>query len=116
MLDRQQYAEAEFAFQRVVHLLPAYERGYVNVAIAEYSRARYPQAVVWLDRAAKLDASDDRATYYRGLCLRWGGNFDRAIEILSPVGERWPRFRQGPSGTGLFTDAAEALGGSKNPV
>ena len=94
MLDRLQFAEARDAFSHVVALDPKYEPGYVNVAIAEYSRGRYPQALEWLDRAQKLDASDGRAAFYRGLTLRWQNKYDDAIAALRPVADQWPRFRQ----------------------
>jgi len=94
MIDRQQYAEAVDAFKHVVALDPKYEPGYVNVAIAEYSRGRYADALAWIDRSAKLDPTDARATYYKGLCLRWQNHYDEAIATLEPVAQQYPRFRQ----------------------
>lgn len=94
MLDRLQFAEAAEAFRNVVKLDANYEAGYVNVAIAEYSRGRYADSLSWLDRAAAMDPNDARAQYYRGLNLRWQGHFDQAIAVMKPVGERYPRFRQ----------------------
>ncbi len=94
MIDRQQFAEASDAFRHVVELQPKYEPGYVNVAIAEYMRGRYVESLTWLDKAKAMSADDQRAAYYRGLCLRWTGKFDEAIAVLQPVADRYPRFRQ----------------------
>ena len=94
MLDRQQFAEAVDAFKHVVALDAKYEPGYVNVAIAEYSRGRYVDALGWLDRSEHLDPTDVRAMYYRGLSLRWQTHYDEAIAALTPVAQQYPRFRQ----------------------
>ena len=94
MLDREQYAEAVDAFKHVVEVDPKYEPGYVNVAIAEYSRGRYADALGWLARSSGLDPSDARAMYYKGLCLRWQTHYDDAIAALEPVAKQYPRFRQ----------------------
>jgi lipoprotein NlpI len=94
MLDREQYAEAVDAFKHVVEVNPKYEPGYVNVAIAEYSRGRYVDALGWLARSSSLDPSDARAMYYKGLCLRWQRHYDDAIAALEPVAKQYPRFRQ----------------------
>jgi lipoprotein NlpI len=94
MLDRLQYAEAVDAFKHVVEVDPKYEPGYVNVAIAEYSRGRYADALGWLTRSASLDPTDARAMYYKGLCLRWQTHYDDAIAALEPVAKQYPRFRQ----------------------
>ena len=94
MIDRQQFDEAFDAFSHVIAIDPKYEPGYVNVAIAEYMRGRYPAALGWLDRAFALKPVDYRAQYYKGLCQRWQNHYDAAIETLKPVGEAYPRFRQ----------------------
>jgi tetratricopeptide (TPR) repeat protein len=94
MLDRLQFAEAVDAFKHVVEIDPKYEPGYVNVAIAEYSRGRYTDALGWIARSASLDPSDARAMYYKGLCLRWQTHYDEAITSLEPVAKQYPRFRQ----------------------
>ena len=94
MLDRQQYAEAVDAFQHVIALDPKYERGYVNMAIAEYSRGRFPESLSWLDRALAMKPDDARARYYKGLNFRWQVRYDAAIEALEPVAAEYPRFRQ----------------------
>ena len=94
MIDRQQYAEAVDAFKHVVEVDPRYEPGYVNVAIAEYSRGRYADALAWIGRSAALDPADARAMYYKGLCLRWQTHYDDAIAALEPVARQYPRFRQ----------------------
>lgn len=94
MLDRQQYAEAVDAFQHVLRVDPKYQRGYTNVAIAEYMRGRYDESLRWIDRALAMDGSDARALYYRGLNLRWQQKYDQAIAALEPVAKQYPRFRQ----------------------
>jgi tetratricopeptide (TPR) repeat protein len=94
MIDRQQYTEAADAFQHVVVLDPTYERGYVNVAIAEYMQGRYPASLAWIDRAFAFDPTDARAQYYKGLCLRWQGKYEEAVAVLQPVADAYPRFRQ----------------------
>ncbi len=94
MLDRQQYAEACDAFQHVVALDPKYERGYVNVAIAEYSRGRFTESLAWLDRALAMKPGDPRALYYKGLNFRWQVRYNDAVAALEPVAAAFPRFRQ----------------------
>ena len=94
MVDRQQFSEAVEAFSHTVQLDPTYQPGYVNVAIAEYSRGRYPEALAWLARATHLKPNDPRAQYYTGLCYRWQNKYDEAIATLQPVAARYPRFRQ----------------------
>jgi tetratricopeptide (TPR) repeat protein len=94
MIDRQQFDEAFNAFSHVVAVDPKYEPGYVNVAIAEYMRGRYPAALHWIDLASKMKSDDSRALYYKGLCLRWQQRYEDAIAALQPVAEAYPRFRQ----------------------
>ncbi|ADW69521.1 Tetratricopeptide TPR_1 repeat-containing protein [Granulicella tundricola MP5ACTX9] len=94
MLDRLQFAEAVEAFHQVLKLDPKYQPGYVNVAVGEYSRGRYDEALRWLDRGLQMDPADARAMYFKGLCLRWQTHFDEAIAVLEPVAKQYPRFRQ----------------------
>jgi tetratricopeptide (TPR) repeat protein len=94
MIDRQMFAEAFNAFEQVVKLDPKYEPGYVNMAVADYMRGRYNDALKWIALSAKLDAADPRAQYYKGLCLRWQKHYEEAIATLEPVAAKYPRFRQ----------------------
>jgi Tfp pilus assembly protein PilF len=94
MVDRQMFAEAFNAFEHVVKLDPKYEPGYVNLAIADYMRGRYDDALKWIGQSATLDAADPRAQYYKGLCLRWQKHYIEAIATLEPIAQKYPRFRQ----------------------
>ncbi len=94
MIDRLQFAEAVDAFHQVIAADTKYEPGYVNIAIAEYSRGRYGDSLHWIAQALAIDPDDARALYYRGLCLRWQNHYPEAIAVLEPVAERYPRFRQ----------------------
>jgi tetratricopeptide (TPR) repeat protein len=116
MLDRQQYAEAVDAFHHVVQLDPKYEPGYVNVAIAEYSRGRYDEALGWIARSATLNPADNRAIYYKGLCLRWQNHYDEAIATLLPVAEKYPRFRQVHQGAGISLPDPAAFHGVESTI
>jgi tetratricopeptide (TPR) repeat protein len=94
MLERQQTAVATQAFRQVVAVDPAYQPGYVNVAIAEYTSGNYTEAEKWLAQALAKDPKDPRALYYRGLCERWQNHYDQAIATLQPVADQYPRVRQ----------------------
>ncbi len=94
MIDRQQFAEAVDAFHHVVAIDPTYERGYVNVAIAEYMGGRYDNALAWIKRAYAMDPKDARAQYYEGLSYRWQNKYEQAAATLQPVADAFPRFRQ----------------------
>lgn len=115
LLRQQQYWKAAEAFRRVVQINPDYVDGYINLAIASYSRLvdsridpdgpgnlspanpsyeKYGPALEYLDQALKKDPGNMRAVFYEGLIQRLQNNIPEAIKDLGGVVSRYPRFRQ----------------------
>jgi tetratricopeptide (TPR) repeat protein len=95
MLDAQQYAESERAFERVAALRPDYADAYTNVAIADFQWERYDAARASLDKALQLAPHNARALYYLALVERTQGNLEAAIGDLREVTGQFPRSRDG---------------------
>ena len=93
LLDAQQYADSEQAFERVTQLRPDYADAYTNVAIADFSWQRYAAARTNLDQALKLTPHNARALYYLALVDRIQGKPDNAIADLLEVIAQFPRSR-----------------------
>jgi tetratricopeptide (TPR) repeat protein len=115
LLRQQQYWKAADAFRKVVEINPGYSDGYVNLAIATYSRLvdtridpdgpgnmsaansfydKYEPALAYLNEALKKNPSSMRAAFYKGLIYRLENHLDDAIANLLPVIKSFPRFRQ----------------------
>jgi tetratricopeptide (TPR) repeat protein len=115
LLRQQQYWKAADAFRKVVGISPAYADGYINLAIATYSRLvdtridpdglgnmsatnpsydKYEPALRYLNQALEKNPSSMRAVFYKGLIYRLENQFDGAIANLLPVVKAYPRFRQ----------------------
>jgi tetratricopeptide (TPR) repeat protein len=115
LLRQQQYWKAADAFRKVVEINPGYADGYINLAIATYSRLvdirtdpdgpgnmspanssydRYEPALRYLNQALEKNPSSMRALFYKGLIYRLENHLDDAIANLSPVIKAYPRFRQ----------------------
>src|SRR5689334_16677831 len=115
LLRQQQYWKAADAFRKVVEINPAYADGYVNLAIATYSRLvdtridpdgpgnmspanssydKYEPALRYLNQALEKNPASMRAVFYKGLIYRLENQFDEAIANLLPVVTAYPRFRQ----------------------
>ncbi|HET9166333.1 MAG TPA: tetratricopeptide repeat protein, partial [Candidatus Angelobacter sp.] len=115
LLRQQQYWKAADAFRKVVEINPGYADGYINLAIATYSRLvdtridpdgpgnmsaanssydKYEPALSYLNQALEKNPSSLRAVFYKGLIYRLENQFDDAIANLLPVVKAYPRFRQ----------------------
>jgi len=95
MLDAQQYAESERAFERVAALRPDYADAFTNVAIADFQWERYDTARASLEKALQLAPHNARALYYLALVERTQGNLEAAIGDLRGVTAQFPRSRDG---------------------
>ena len=93
LLDAQQYAQSERAFERVVQLRPNYADAYTNVAIADFSWQRYDGSRTNLEKALKIAPHNARALYYLALVERIQGHPDAAIADLLEVMTQFPRSR-----------------------
>jgi Flp pilus assembly protein TadD len=93
LLDAQQYAESERAFQNVAQLRPDYADAYTNIAIADFSWQRYGASRTNLEQALKLAPHNARALYYLALVDRIQGRPDAAIADLLEVITQFPRSR-----------------------
>jgi len=115
LLRQQQYWKAADAFRKVVEINPGLCDGYINLAIATYSRVvdtridpdgvgnmsaansaydKYEPAMAWLDQALQKNPASLRAVFYKGLIYRLENRLDDAIVTLGPVVKAYPRFRQ----------------------
>jgi Flp pilus assembly protein TadD len=115
LLRQQQYWKAADAFRKVVEINPGYADGYINLAIATYSRLvdtridpdgpgnmsaanssfdKYEPALHYLNQALEKNPTSLRAVFYKGLIYRLENQFDDAIANLVPVVKTYPRFRQ----------------------
>jgi Flp pilus assembly protein TadD len=93
LLDAQQYAESERAFENVAQLRPDYADAYTNIAIADFSWQRYGPSRANLEQALKLAPHNARALYYLALVDRIQGHPDAAIADLLDVITQFPRSR-----------------------
>jgi tetratricopeptide (TPR) repeat protein len=93
LLDAQQYAESEHAFETVAQLRPDYSDAYTNIAIADFSWQRYDGSRTNLEHALKLSPHNARALYYLALVDRIQGHPDLAIADLLEVITQFPRSR-----------------------
>lgn len=115
LLRQQQYWKAADAFRKVVEISPGYADGYVNLAIATYSRLvdtridpdgpgnlspanssydKYEPALHYLNQALEKNPSSLRAVFYKGLIYRLENRLTDAVAYLQPVIKAYPRFRQ----------------------
>ena len=116
LLGEQQYWRAEKAFRRAVEIDPEYADGYINQALAEYSKLienkregpdgvgnmsiantsydKYEPALKLLARALEVTPRNARALYYRGLIYRLQNKLEAAAADQKDVMARFPRFRQ----------------------
>jgi hypothetical protein len=116
LLGQQQYWLASQAFQKVVEIQPSYADGYMNIAIAEYSKLienkrespdgpgnlsvsnpayeKFAPALKALERALQISPGNFRALYYQGLVYRLQNRLDQAIRNQQLVIAAYSRFRQ----------------------
>lgn len=119
LLGQQQWWSAEDAFSRTVAIDPSYVDGYVNAAVAEYSKwveakkenpdgpgvfsldnanapaEKFASALALLDKALALSPEYARALFYKGVILRLQNRLDEAMASLLKVTQKYPAMRQG---------------------
>lgn len=116
LLGAQRYWDAEQAFRRVVQIDSKYADGYINIALAEYSKLidnkrerpdgvgnmavantgyeKFESALKALDEALVISPNNVRALYYRGLIHRLQNKFTLAAADQNAVISMFPRLRQ----------------------
>ena len=116
LMGQQQYPDAERAFRRVVEIDPKCADGYINIALAEYSKLienrregpdgignmsvanknyeKFNPVLQALGQALALKPDDPRARYYRGLIYRLQNKLTLAAEDQQYVLSQFPRLRQ----------------------
>lgn len=115
LLRQQQFWKAADAFRKVVEINRDYADGYINLAIASYSKLvdtkvdpdgpgnmtvanssfeKYDTALEYLDQALKKNPNSMRALFYKGLICRLQDRVDEAIRTLQTVVAAYPLFRQ----------------------
>jgi tetratricopeptide (TPR) repeat protein len=119
LLGQQQWWAAADAFAETTKIDPAYADGYINRAIAEYSKwieARkenpdgpgilaldnanapaesFSYALKLLEKALEIAPRSARALFYQGLILRLQNRLPEAATALNEVTRQYPRLRQG---------------------
>jgi tetratricopeptide (TPR) repeat protein len=65
-----------------------------NLFLPRAADAAFIPALTALDQALSLDPGNLRARYHKGVIYRLLKRFDAAIDLLKPVVEAYPRFRQ----------------------
>lgn len=93
LLDAQQYAQSERAFEHVAQLRPNYGDAYTNEAIADLSWQRYDDSRSNLEKALRIEPHNARALYYQALVERIQGHPDAGIADLLEVIAQFPRSR-----------------------
>jgi tetratricopeptide (TPR) repeat protein len=121
LLGQQQWWKAADAFAHTTQLNPSYADGYINQAIAEYSKwiearkenpdgpgvfsvdnanappEKFDAALGLLDKALQISPRNARASYYKGDILRLQNRLEEteAIQYLRDSLREYPNFRQG---------------------
>ena len=119
LLGEQQWWRAQEAFAHTTVLDPSYVDGYVNQAIAEYSKwienrkqitdgqgvlsldnanappEKFETALAVLDKALQLNPNYARALYYKGSILRLQGRLDEAALAMREAVRQFPGFLPG---------------------
>jgi Flp pilus assembly protein TadD len=93
LLDAQQYADSEHAFENVAQIRPDYADAYTDIAVADFSWQRYAASRINLEQALRLSPHNARALYYLALVDRIQGHPDAAIADLLDVITQFPRSR-----------------------
>ena len=130
LLRQQQYWKAADAFRKVVEISPGYSDGFVNLAIATYSRLvdtridpdgpgnlspanssydKYEPALKYLNQALEKNPSSLRAVFYKGLIYRLENRLTDAVIYLQPVVKSVSAFSPGSPGIGLRILSAEEI-------
>jgi Tfp pilus assembly protein PilF len=93
LLDAQQYAASNDAFEQVAKLRPDYADAYTNLGVVEIQWQRYDDARTNLEKALTLAPGNARSLYYRALVERNLGQMDMAIADLQTVTTSFPQSR-----------------------
>ncbi len=93
LLDDLQYADALHAFEQVVHLMPDYKDGYINVGLTYLSWEKYSEARAPLEKALVLRPDDARALYYMALVERRQRHSQAEVADLEKVVAQYPNCR-----------------------
>lgn len=115
LLRQQQYWKAGDAFRKAMEINPDYADGYINLAIASYSKLvdtrvdpdgpgnmslanssfeKYEPALQYLEQALKKNPKSMRAIFYKGLIYRLQNKLEAAAQNLEAVVAAYPQFRQ----------------------
>lgn len=121
LLGQQQWWKAAEAFTHATKIDPAYVDGYINQAIAEYSKwiearkenpdgpgvfsldnanapsEKFDLAIDLLGKALKISSRNARASFYKGVILRLQNRLNDAdaVQYLRDSIREYPNFRQG---------------------
>jgi tetratricopeptide (TPR) repeat protein len=121
LLGQQQWWKAAEAFAHTTQIDPAYTDGYINQAIAEYSKwvearkenpdgpgvfsldnanapaDKFNLSIELLDTALKISPRNARASFYKGVVLRLQNRLNdaEAVQYLRDSIREYPNFRQG---------------------
>jgi tetratricopeptide (TPR) repeat protein/nitrate/TMAO reductase-like tetraheme cytochrome c subunit len=93
LLDAQQYAASDDAFEHVAKLRPDYADAFTNLGIVEIQWQKYDDARTNLEKALTIAPGNARALYYRALVERNLGKMDMAIADLEKVTISFPQSR-----------------------
>ena len=83
------YADAIEPLKHVVGLRPDFGTAWALLGMSEYETKDYKNALIHLQKAQGLGIQESPesiriAQYHLGILLNWNGEFDRAVELLSP--------------------------------
>lgn len=119
LLGQQQWWKAADAFSHTTEINPAYADGYINQALAEYSKwiearkenpdgpgvfsldngnalpEKFNAALELLEKALQLNPRNARALYYKGVIFRLQNRLADAVPQLTEAVRQFPNFRQG---------------------
>jgi Tfp pilus assembly protein PilF len=93
LLDAQQYAASNDAFEHVAKLRPDYVDAFTNLGVVEIQWQKYDDARTNLEKALAIAPGNARALYYRALVERNLGRMDMAIADLQKVTASFPQSR-----------------------
>jgi tetratricopeptide (TPR) repeat protein len=85
-------ATAEHEFKRAIALNPSYVAAHHWYATFLMSTRRYPEALVEIETARKLDPSSTPTMADKGLILYWAGQPEEGIAVLKQIEAREPLF------------------------
>ena len=84
---------AEYAFLRVTEANPQYADGWINVARALIEEGEIDRARRFIEKAMNVAPRLVRANFFLAMVEKAEGNYDRALELLLKVTEKYPKDR-----------------------